>query len=117
MKRKLKRKMISLIFATMLLISCTITAFAAGENCLDVRDYGYHRYAQRDHGCVGVDRTHMNEVSHLNTGTKFIDVYEFEWHSWECVCGLRQNKDCNYRYLYTIEIPYYANPSDYYWRD
>lgn len=115
MKRKLKRKMISLIFSTMLLISCTITAFAAGENCLDVRDYGYHRYEERDYGCVGTGRTHMNVVPHLSTGTKFIDVYEFEKHSWACVCGLRTEKPCNYRYLFSIEIPYFAEPSEYYW--
>lgn len=106
------KNMLTFILMVLVFVGGTMTAFAAGENCLDVRDYGYHRYAERD--CGYSKTTKDYNVVQYNSGTKHVAYYDVEWHYWECVCGLRTEKIYDRYYLYTKEIPWAADPADYY---
>lgn len=85
------------IIFTVLLIGSILLAplksIAAG-NCLDIRDYGYHRYKQRTY----IVRVIMNEIrgcTPYGLHVKYIDERQDE-----CVCGLRTS-------VYTYSKDYY----------
>lgn len=78
MKKRIK-KTIALLILMVSVLGTSITALAA--SCLDVRDYGYHRYAQRTYY---ID---SNEVMGMNNGVVHYVVTREIWG--ECVCGER----------------------------
>ena len=78
-----KRRIISLLTGIFMVLSISINVIA--DSCLDVRDYGYHRYAKR--------RVFLyNEVTELiytyDNGDRLYDVVDCYWM--ECICGAQQ---------------------------
>lgn len=88
MKKRIK-KTIALLTLTATLLSTSMTTLAA--SCLNVRDYGEHRYTQRTYYVVKGRRyvTHTDKVIYLEEIREIWGV---------CVCGEHEK-------LNTIYIP------------
>lgn len=88
MKKRIK-KTIALFGITVMILSSSMTALAA--SCLDVRDYGYHRYQEKRYEVL--NRREVRYVSISEGKIHYVD--EIKVHQ-VCVCGA-QKCDTIYR--------------------
>lgn len=76
----MKKKILSIATALLIIMGVTSSALAAGS-CLDVRDYGYHRYAA-SHATYLKSSTIMGPDEYGN-----LVVYDEYYDVDTCVCG------------------------------
>lgn len=81
----LKKSFILLVFVAGIFMSSTKSI--AATNCMDVRDYGYHRYNQMHN--VTITRIMVWGA----TGSGYIHSTRYEHHCDVCVCGLSRSYD------------------------
>lgn len=92
----MKRKKFFALFLTVFLVSANALTALAGSNCLDVRDYGDHRYQARYYGVVSSGTYEEVGFVRYDNATTRIDVYYFENKRWGCVCGAETIKKDTY---------------------
>lgn len=99
MKKRIKKRIVVMVVA-LTLLSSSLTAFAA--SCLDVRDYGHHRYNNR---ILGWRVANQEVLGAANDGSHRIVVRVTEKEYGICVCGERGDTGAEYVYEKLVDLP------------